>query len=125
MRHDYCTRKSLEKIDDQLGTLGMRPISGPLEERVAVAAVREAGADGLLMIVQVALAGLGVIAAAIAIYSGQGFLAIYITAAVLIYAVLAAWMQVRRGRRVAVRAVLDYRINRSAAVYAATSGGDH
>ena len=125
MRHDYCTRKSLEKIDDHLGTLRMRPISGPVEERIAVAAVREAGTNGLLLLVQVALAALGVIATTLAISVQQAFLAAYITAAVTVYVFITPIMQIRRSRRVAVRAILDYRINRTAAVHAASSGGDH
>ena len=125
MRHGNRTRKNLEKIDGQLGALRMRPISGPVEERIAVAAVREAGTDGLLVIVQVTLTAFGVIVATSAMPGELNHLAIYITAAVTLYVFLTPKIQARRGRRVAVRAVLDYRINRTAAVHAASSGGDH
>lgn len=119
------TRKSLEKIDDQLVALRMRPISGPVEERIAVAAVRQAGTDGVLLLVQVTLTAFGVIVAISAMPGELGFLGIYITAAVAVYVSLTPMIQARRGRRVAVRAVLDHRINRTAAVHAASSGGDH
>lgn len=120
-----CMRKSLKKIDDQPVELHVRPISGPVEERIAVAAVKEGDTSAVLLLAQAALTAIGVIVAARAIGDKLEGVVPYVIAAAVAYTLPILMMQSCRGRRIAVRAVLDYRINRTSAVHAASSGGDH
>lgn len=122
MNYGRRTRKDLKKIDEQLDALRMSPVSGSVEERIARASLREAETEGLLLLLQGSLAAFGVIAAAYAINDAFGLLAVYIICATLVYVSLIPRVQARRGRRTAVRAVLEHRITRAAAVHAARTG---
>lgn len=115
-------RKNLPGVDKQLRKLRMDTISGPVEQRIAEAALLQAGVDAVLHLIQFALGAFAVFAALTAVPTSFDKFALLAIPALLAYLVISFFMSISRSRRIAVRAVLDHRINRAAAVHAARSG---
>ena len=114
--------KNLRQISKQLRALDMRPIAGPVEQRLGLVHIRAARTHGTFELLQTGLAAFGVIAAAYAIAETYRFVSGYLMVAALLYLLLVPTIVARRGRRAAVRAILDHRINRAAVAHEARCG---
>lgn len=115
MRRTKRETTNLLKIDRQLSDLDLLPLTGRVERRLALAIIRESRTALTFSLLQTCLTAFGVIAAAYAISDRYGIISAYLVLAAFIYVLLVPVTVARRGRRAAVRAILDHRIAHTAA----------